>query len=198
MHQYSSNFTRILNSDFYLAVQNYLDKHPEGVKEYDLLRFLEENNYFEGLPDYESMSLALFQKHFLLFHVLHSMNKQLVKDGQGSLHISPLLLKKLDYVEAESQLGEVDALSGYYLDLTNIESANEDNVNEMLNKFWEKYMRNDRRGDALKVLGLSDPVTDKEITQRYRRLASIHHPDKGGDTEIIQEINEAYALLIKV
>lgn len=197
MSEISSLIKNILNDSFISSVIDYLHGHPEGVKEYDLLRHLEDSNMFERLPHFESISLALFQKHFLLFHVLYTINNQLVNDRQGSLHISPLLIKKLDHVEADSQLGEVDALSAYYLDLDNLESANEDNVNDMLNKFWEKYLRNDKRGDALKLLGLKDPVSDEEITRRYRRLASIHHPDKGGDTEIIQEINEAYALLIK-
>ena len=109
----------------------------------------------------------------------------------------PLLIKQLDYVEADTQIGEVDPLSAYYLALENLASATEDNVKDLLDAFWAKYLRNEKRGDALKVLGLNDPVTDMEIVQRYRNLVSIHHPDKGGDKDKIQEINEAYAVLIR-
>lgn len=35
--------------------------------------------------------------------------------------------------------------------------------------------------------------TIEEIKLEYKRLASIHHPDKGGTLEIMQEINVEYA-----
>ena len=31
-----------------------------------------------------------------------------------------------------------------------------------------------------------------EIKKTYRKLCTIHHPDKGGDTGIMQEINAQY------
>lgn len=34
-----------------------------------------------------------------------------------------------------------------------------------------------------------------ELRREYRRLAIIHHPDKGGDTATMQEINEQYSKL---
>jgi hypothetical protein len=187
-----------LADSYFSCVLDYLNKHPEGVKEYDLLCYMDEQEFYGPLDKNVSAPLLLFQKHFLLFHLLYFINKKLVKDKKGSLSISPLLIKKLEYVEAGTQVGAVDALSEYYLDSQNLEEANEDNVNELLNNFWEKFLKNDKRGNALKVLGLSDPVTDKEITRRYRKLANTHHPDKGGKHDKIQEINEAYAVLIKV
>lgn len=197
MANFSAIIDNILSDTFITTVKEYLDAHPVGVKEYDLLRHLDDKDLFDKLPVNESVSLLLFQKHFLLFHVLYSINNELVEHNEGALHVSPLSIRKLEYVEADTQVGNVDVLSEYYLDLSNLESVDEYNVNEMLNSFWEKYLRNDRREDALGVLGLSDPVTDKEIIQRYRKLATIHHPDKGGDKDMIQEINEAYAILIK-
>lgn len=35
------------------------------------------------------------------------------------------------------------------------------------------------------------PVTEAMITERYRKLASLHHPDKGGDTARFQELGAA-------
>lgn len=189
---------KLLTDSLFRAVEKYIAANMVGFKEYDLLTYLDEQGYFQDLPASDSSSLIMFQKHFLLFHVLYSINKKLSDSREGALQISTLLIKKLEAVDAGSQVGEVDKLSGYYLDLENLVSANESNVNELLNSFWEKYLRNDRRGDALKVLGLNDPVSDKDIIQRYRKLASVHHPDKGGDKDKIQEINEAYAVLIKI
>lgn len=191
-------YHQILSKRFVSSVKKYVEEKPEGFKEYDLLCHLENNGFYQQLPTTGSASLLLFQKHFLLFHVLYSINLELVEHNLGALQISPLLIKRLEYIEAEMQIGEFDGLSEYYLDLKHLEEANEDNVNGLLDKFWEKFLRNDRRGDALKVLGLNEPVSNDEIIKRYRKLASIHHPDKGGDKNKIQEINEAYAVLIKV
>lgn len=192
------DFSSFISPDFVSSIQKFLDERMESFKEYDLLSHLDNQGFFKELDSEISSSLLLFQKHFLIFHVLYSINQEMVETKKGALLISPLEIKKLDYVEADTQIGEVDALSEYYLDLQHLKSANEDNVNELLDGFWEMYLRNEKRGDALKTLGLCDPVTDKEITQCYRKLASVHHPDKGGDTNKIQAINEAYAILIKV
>lgn len=88
-------------------------------------------------------------------------------------------------------------MSAYYLDLENLASATEDSVSDLLDAFWIKYLKNEKRGNALKVLGLNDPVTDAKIVQRYRKLVSVHHPDRGGDKDEIQAVNEAYAALIR-
>jgi len=45
------------------------------------------------------------------------------------------------------------------------------------------------------VLGISKTATADEIKRAYRRLASQHHPDKGGDTTKFQEIEAAYRTL---
>ena len=49
--------------------------------------------------------------------------------------------------------------------------------------------------EALEILGLPPLVTLKEITARYRYLASQKHPDAGGDAREMARLNEAYELL---
>jgi curved DNA-binding protein len=49
--------------------------------------------------------------------------------------------------------------------------------------------------DYYKILGVERTASQDDIKQAYRRLASQHHPDKGGDTEKFQEIQEAYSVL---
>jgi curved DNA-binding protein len=45
------------------------------------------------------------------------------------------------------------------------------------------------------TLGVEKTATQDEIKKAYRKLASQHHPDKGGDTAKFQEIQTAYATL---
>ena len=52
--------------------------------------------------------------------------------------------------------------------------------------------------DYYNILGVDRSATDAEIKQAFRRLASRHHPDKGGDTRQFQEIQEAYEVLSDV
>ncbi len=49
--------------------------------------------------------------------------------------------------------------------------------------------------DHYQTLGVERTATGEEIKRVYRRLASQHHPDKGGDKERFQEIQQAYAVL---
>lgn len=45
------------------------------------------------------------------------------------------------------------------------------------------------------ILNIPKNASEDEIKKSYRRLASLHHPDKGGTTEKFQEIEEAYRVL---
>jgi len=41
-------------------------------------------------------------------------------------------------------------------------------------------------------LGLSSDATAHEVKEAWRRLASIHHPDKGGDATEFNRLRTAY------
>jgi DnaJ-class molecular chaperone len=49
--------------------------------------------------------------------------------------------------------------------------------------------------DYYAALGVPKTATSDEIKRAFRRLASQHHPDKGGDTQKFQAIQQAYATL---
>jgi DnaJ-class molecular chaperone len=52
---------------------------------------------------------------------------------------------------------------------------------------------------ALEIFQLGERATLAQIKSRYRRLAKDYHPDhgNGADPEMINRVNEAYALLIR-
>ena len=49
--------------------------------------------------------------------------------------------------------------------------------------------------DYYRILGVERAASADDIKRAYRRLASQHHPDKGGDTSRFQEVEEAYRVL---
>ncbi|NPB09118.1 MAG: J domain-containing protein [Thermodesulfobacteria bacterium] len=50
--------------------------------------------------------------------------------------------------------------------------------------------------EARRLLGLPVQTTRAEIKARYRKLAAEWHPDKTGEREKMQRLNEAYDLLM--
>ena len=176
--------------------------HPAGLSEFELIQKLEA----EGQPGFNADclkgNLSLFQTHFFLFHSLYLLKEQLVldKDPKNNFHleISPMCIQLTPQKNNPgSSITSHDPLRDYYLDLNNQKDVNETEVNNLLTRFWERFISNDERRDALEELELQDPVDWSTIKKQHRRLAMLHHPDRGGDEERLQAINIAMEVLAK-
>lgn len=160
------------------------------LREYDLLELLaqEDDSIQANFKD----ELAMFQSHFLLFHCLYRLRDQLrsAQDADIDIHCLQICLKPYRAREGVA-LERHDALRDYYLDWSNLERTGANDITEMLDRFWRRYLGFNHCAQALQVLGLVEPVGFPEIKAQYRRLVMEHHPDRGGDTQQLQAINEA-------
>jgi hypothetical protein len=190
-----NNLNLTLPESFLLAVEVELERNPGGISEYDLMQALKEQGYFDFLSS-PAMPHEIFRAHFILFHALYLMRDQFYESKTGALRIEALNIQLLPYQTGKQNLQDADNLRTFYLDLKNLHETSEDDVYEMLASFWKKYQGVESRESALAELGLQDPVKDKVIKQSYRRLAMQYHPDRGGDNEKLQKINDAIKLLL--
>ena len=174
-----------------------LERHPNGISEYALFNQLSALNF----PDYHEparrTALGLFRAHFALFHALYRLRDRLWNEGRAQLDIHTLCIQLTPYRAQHSDLPtRRDALRDYYLDASHLADTTASEVDQLLEKFWRRFGPNDRRVQALDVLGLNDPVDDITIKQTWRRLAMQHHPDRGGNAQQLQEINAALTALL--
>jgi septal ring factor EnvC (AmiA/AmiB activator) len=51
---------------------------------------------------------------------------------------------------------------------------------------------NNNMANAMKLLGLSEGFTEKDVKKAYRRLSKIHHPDVGGKEVNFLKLKKAY------
>ncbi len=178
----------------YEPIQQVLARHHNGLTEYEFLSELGQNlSYFSTTgPD----SLALFKRHFLLFHCLYQLQQDYYETQSGILQISALEIRLWPYQAGHNELAQPDPVRDYYLDIAQLETTDSSQVDDLLGKFWLALARHDSRSDALNLLGLSDPIDDQQIRQQYRKLVMQHHPDRGGDANKIQQLNVALGNLL--
>ena len=172
-------------------IEHQLDAHPDGMREHDLIRVLRSAGFFAFLPPPPADPRLLFRAHFLLFHALYLLADRLAGARRGLLQIGPLCIRRLPWRAGEAALTPADGLRDYYLDWRNLDGMTEAGVQRLLDAFWNRCGRVGDRERALAELGLVDPVSDAVIKQAWRRLAMMHHPDRGGDEARLQAINHA-------
>jgi hypothetical protein len=188
------------NNQLVDAVRCLLEISVEPLSEYQLLQLLKDQGW--QLPTNASDSLVLFTSHFLLFNALYLLQDEFWRKHQY-LEISALniALHKAVKPSGKNKLSTSllynndQSLREYYLDLSQLENATKDSVNDLLDQFWGKYLADDERTEALAVFSLPATTTYAEIKKSYRRLAMLNHPDRGGDMEVFQSINHAFGIL---
>lgn len=178
------------------AVWEILELHPDGLSEYNFIKQLKARGFFAFLEPRPAPPHVLFCAHFLLFHTLYRLRDAEHGARRATLTISPFLIERRPYLGAKPGLEQNDPLYEYYSDLSNLEVMDEAQVRQLLDGFWQQIEQREHRQEALEVLGLADPVDNATIKKTYKRLAMIHHPDRGGSSEHLQAIHTAMNRLL--
>ena len=194
-----SNFLKMTTQKIYVLeslIVDILQRNPDGISEHELITELSTNNNAELNSNVYASELSLFQNHFMLFHCLYSLRDRLLAEKLFDIEIHCLNIRLISISHSHSDIPtRHDPLREYYLDITQLTSTTADDVNELLNNFWQRYIAHDNQTWALQVLELSETASFDQIKIQYRRLAMRHHPDRGGDKVKLQIINEAMARL---
>ncbi len=183
---------------FYSLLHSMLAARPEGMAEHELLQALQDEDIPLFVENDRHDSLEIFQRHFLLFHLLYGLRDRLRAEKGGDIAIHCLQIVLLPQpVAAADGLPELhDPLRDYYLDLDQLQGIERSDVEAMLDRFWGLYASYVQRDEALAVFGLEQGADREMVKQRYRELVRQHHPDCGGDPERFREVKDAAVQLL--
>lgn len=183
-----------------------LSLHPTGIAEHAFLKQLSQAGYAVFTPSLEP--LELFQAHFLLFHILYRLADKWQQAGHGRLVIDCLNIhfrteSDLDMAHsAQIDLARDDSLKRYYLDYQHYRDTQTQDVVDLLDQFWKQLSgvstANPSEIEQAKLtleITEQDEISLEQVNLQYRKLCFIHHPDRGGDTQTFQKINQAAQIL---
>ena len=175
-----------------------LQQHLEGLSEHQLIQLLREQDW-PALADSHNLTdpLALFRTHFILFNALYRMDAPLAALGL-QLVIGPLCIRLQPRAEVPDGVRPADPLRDYYLDMGQLDSTGREQVQALLDGSLQRLQDSRRLGAALACLGFAPDTPQPaaaQLKQAYRRQVSLHHPDRGGCTVRLQQLNQAMLTL---
>lgn len=182
--------------------------------EHQIIKHLQDKN----ISPFDSFTLAnskdLFSAHFLCMHALYHLKNKYQHNHQYSqnqqeknfkLIIQSVQIKRVELQsdalmnqELNTRLEQIDPLESYYLNPEHYFETQEDEIDDMLASFWQSYIAQDSKQEALDVFNLPMNADAKMIKTRYLQLVQKYHPDKGGCAGMFIKISDAKAILDKV
>ncbi len=61
----------------------------------------------------------------------------------------------------------------------------------------ETWLRSLDTQEPYRVLQVAADASDELVREKYRELARVHHPDRGGSAEEMQRLNDAYERVVQ-
>lgn len=198
----TSKIENEFHPDLLACVLELILQHPQGLAEHQLLKNLATKGYEVFSPSLEP--LALFQAHFLLFHLLYRQRENWHQQGHGWLQIDCLCIQfhPVPYeadAKTQNQLKIDDPLARYYLDFEHYRQTQTEEVVNLLENFWLRLSTNKPNQviEAKRILNIADDqmLSIELIERQFRQLSQVHHPDRGGKKHDFQQITQARAVL---
>lgn len=183
------------------TIRAFLREQNAPVGEYELIQHLNIAGYFAAF-ERDSPNVRLFKKHFITRHCLYSLQQDLepcwsLRLGAVEIHLQPIeptaIGRGVDIAENAD-----GALRNFYLDLTQLEQADENSVGDLLKGFWERFYAWQSGTEAYQVLELQPGASQADIQLAYRRAIQRAHPDMGGSAEEFDRVRSAYEILKKL
>lgn len=180
------------------AVLQVLRESDQRLAIHQLLQGVKAITAIPELDD--DVQMALFKLNWLMMNALYQLQVTLLQEGYYlvistlDIHLEPL--QQADNRARQRQL-ERDPLRDYYLDWSHFSDTTREQVEALMDGVWQHYISGDQEQKAYQVLGLSSSASMQMIRRTYRRLAGLHHPDKGGDALQFMEVRQAYEVLVK-
>lgn len=186
------------------VAHGFLIHQSAPVTERDLLIELDQHQIWSGLGK-SSAIIRQFQKHFLTMHALYRLQER-IDDEQTHLEISPdwIFIRDLTDPEATSAeqedghaaaRGEMDetdkVLRKYYLDLNQLKVYN-GTISTTPDDYKRRYTSSQQNKDAYATLNLNADASWMAVQSAYRQKAVQCHPDKGGNAQEFQRVQDAY------
>lgn len=193
------------------ALETELLAESQALNEHELIQRLQQAPYELFSASALSGSLRLFQTHFIVFNALYRLREKWREEQLYELSIHTLKIEKralpelddMDTDAADMRVGQHDALASYYLDWAHFEKTRVEDVDALLDGFWQSFSAGNEAPTSAEVVSaceVMDVPSDIQVDagllkKRYRQLLHQHHPDKGGTHEQVQRVKWAYSIL---
>ncbi len=178
-----------------------------GISEYELICILKSPPYSVLDEDALRDSLMMFQTHFVLFHCLYQLRNRWREQKIGELAIGLTTITLNPILESFTNIETEDSLANYYLDWSNLGCSNKNDIEALLDSFWQKMAGAELNANmslselkrvciVMEIESLED-ITLLEHKQQYRKLQHKNYPDKVGSIKVSQSVLQAYSQLRK-
>ncbi|MDP5036183.1 DNA-J related domain-containing protein [Alishewanella sp. SMS8] len=179
-------------------LETLLSRRYGDITEQQLLSLLK----LKSFSQVADSQLALFQVHFVLYHLLYRIAARWAANETAHIEIGLARIKILPWQDALP--ATPDTKAAYYAEWQNYWRMTPMGLTERLNQFWQFYQQRylsppDVKlsdDEALRLLALQWPCSQVELKKAFRKQSLKHHPDRGGDQQAFVRITLAYKKLL--
>lgn len=182
-----------------LQLEALLSRRYGEITEQQLLSLLQ----LKPLSTVRDSQHALFQLHFVLYHLLYRIAERWMQAEVANLEIGLARVKISPWQNTLPMLP--DSKGAYYADWRNYWRMTPVALSERLTQFWQFYQK--RYGtvsaikltddEALALLQLDWPCSLMALKKAFRKQSLKHHPDRGGDKQSFVRLSLAYKKVLQ-